>query len=104
MKQEEPQCMPQAAPCSFAEKDPCLRDGRVCRLDHIACFHYEDPALVQKCPSRLAYLRGEPVGAMPNLDYPGVPHVIESGPLNDHVLGMPLEYLASRVKKGALGQ
>jgi len=64
--------------CGFAERDLSLQCGRVCRLDHVACFHYEDPALVQQCPSRLAHLRGEPVGATPDLNYPGVPHVIES--------------------------
>jgi hypothetical protein len=90
--------------CSFAQKDPCLQLGRVCRLDQGACFHYEDPELVQKCPSRLAHLRGEPVGATPNLNYPGVPHVVESGPVNDHVLGMPPEYLAGRIKRGAAAE
>jgi hypothetical protein len=90
--------------CEFAEPDPCLQDGRICKLDHGACFNYSRPKLVDRCPSRLAYLRGEPVGTTPDLGFPGVPHVVESGPVVDRVLGMPLEYLAGRIKRGAAAE
>lgn len=89
----------QAAPCSFAVRNPQLQLGRVCRLDHGACFNFCRPELIRSCPTLQAHLRGEPVGATPDLDYPGVLHVIESGPLNDRVLGMPLEHLSWRLRK-----
>jgi len=90
--------------CTFSKEDHSLQQGRVCSLDQGACFNFSKPELVEKCPTLQAHMKGEPVGATPDLDYPGVPHVVESGPATDHVLGMPTEYLAGRVKKGALSQ
>ncbi len=73
--------------------------GRLCTLDHSACFNSDKPDLVDRCPTLKAYLRGEPVGQTPDLDYPGVAHVVRSGPLRDFVVGMPPEYLTGRLKK-----
>jgi hypothetical protein len=87
--------------CNFALKDPHLQIGRVCQLDHMYCSNFSDLKLIERCPTLLAHLRGEPVGQTPNLDFPGVPHVIESGPTADHVRGMPTEFMPGRMKKGS---
>ncbi len=86
--------------CSFSAEDPVLEFGRTCTLDHGACFNSDKSELVDRCPTLLAYLRGEPVGQTPDLDYPGVAHVVRSGSERDFIVGMPPEYLTGRLKKG----
>jgi hypothetical protein len=87
--------------CEFAEVSEFLSVGRVCRLDHSACFNFDKSGLVASCPTLDAHRQGKPVGETPNLDYPGVPHVVRTGPHGDFVTGMPPNYLQGniRVKK-----
>jgi len=84
--------------CEFAEMSVFLSVGRICKLDHSACFNYDKPELVITCPALVAFRQGKPVGETPNMDYAGVPHVVRTGPYGDFVTGMPPNYLTGKIR------
>jgi len=85
--------------CEFAEKKDFLEKGRICKLDGCVCHNFEDDEVVKKCPSLNAYLRGEPVGKVLNLDYKGIPKCFRKGKYGTFNGGMPPEYLKGKIER-----
>jgi len=38
--------------CGFAVKEQFLVRGQRCKLDHLLCFCFDVPELVEKCPTK----------------------------------------------------
>jgi hypothetical protein len=85
--------------CKFAEQTTFLDKGRICKLDGSACFNYDKPEIVGKCPTIRKHSRGELIGGTPALDYPGLPKCFRQGPYGTFSAGMPPEYLKGKLRR-----
>jgi len=85
--------------CEFAEQSPFLREGKICKLDHLLCTNFDNAELVEKCPTLIAFRGGEPVGKIVDLDYKGIPKCFREGKFGTFNAGMPPEYLRGMIKR-----
>ena len=64
IKPETPTTKP-AQTCGESEHVPYLTLGRICRLDALVCFNWNDPEKVKLCPALKEWIRFSTLEAKP---------------------------------------